>query len=152
MKEFLYVAFRPVVQPLWCMMAWFVAVVALTANVVNVPTSAWVSAVIMCLIVGSVLNVNAFASQGAQALLPWARDRPLTVLRFYAIPLCISSYSATVAHAEPTVFWYVFPREAGTLGAACGCVGGTLAFVVAIRLMLRDETSSLLGESESTQV
>jgi hypothetical protein len=138
---------RPGLLPLWAALSWYLAVVG--AHFQLAPPTVFYNALVVSAVVGTILNVNAYAGRAGAAassapnadaaapgtatsspsldgcpaegtptiwnnggsvqmdasnvasapitrssFIGWAGRHPFTVLRFYAIPFCVSSYSA----------------------------------------------------------
>jgi hypothetical protein len=72
----------------------------------------WITALILCVIVGFTLNLNAYSGP----LRNFISTKPWQIGRFFVIPFCVSSYSAIMkAAGEHGTAIYVFPRDINTL-------------------------------------
>ena len=147
---FMYDAVRPALVPLWISLSWWIIILYRAGGFNEGTASSWLNSFVMSLLVGIVLNVNAFASQQTQSVLTWLLERPFSVFRFFAIPFCVSSYAAAVQR-EKEQFVIVFPvrTEVLVLGLSSSCAVGIAAF--AFRWMLRcyvDERRPIINNGE----
>lgn len=134
---------------LWALLAWYTAVV--TPYLATTSSHVWSNALLFSLIVGTGMVSNAFSAQrDGVALRSWATANPFLVLRFYATPFAVSSYSGVVA-GDPDRFAAIFPRESSALIPACllaagvpACAAVVHAFVRAPRPPAQAEATKLL--------
>lgn len=138
--EWAVLAVRPALQPLWALASWYASVMVVHAA--STPAHTWWTALVVCAIVGTALNANAYsAAAPGTAAVQWATHNPCTVARFFLIPFCVSSYSSVVASAGDTLFVSVFPRDRNTLVAAtCASVGAALLVAAVYSLLARGKT------------
>ena len=142
-------ATRPELLLLWALLTWYITVV--TPYLPSTPSHVWTNALMFCLAVGTGMNMNAFSGQQGVALSEWLLRNPSLVLRFYATPFAVSSYSG-VAADDPSRFAAIFPRDAARLVPACLLSAGVPMCLAALHAWLPSPAGAAQKPAETTKL
>lgn len=111
---------------LWCGFIWYAVLMGRHAPFMPGP---WVNAAGIALVVGLVLTANAIPAGGT-----WRQLDRWSLLRFFVIPFCVSSFSSTMRDAGLVV---IFPRNLADNSFAVAGVARFILLCAAVRRLSR---------------
>eukprot|EP00455_Lapot_gusevi_P026561 TRINITY_DN28018_c0_g1_i1.p1 TRINITY_DN28018_c0_g1~~TRINITY_DN28018_c0_g1_i1.p1 ORF type:complete len:152 (+),score=7.71 TRINITY_DN28018_c0_g1_i1:53-508(+) len=137
--EAVYDSLKPQIILLLTYFTWYVWIASHFPLDPSARTKQWGTAILISVLVGLALNANSYSPPLKQyiTLHRWA------IMRFFLIPLCVSSYSSIAVQYK---FIALFPVEDWTTGLiGVGATGGMMLLLIGARFYLAIQVERVRG-------
>jgi len=117
----------PLVLMSGCLLYYVVIMLSLPSEAYN-----WWQAGLVSLLIGTVLNINAFSGASDHAR-QYISKCKFQIIRFFVVPFCVSSFSARTQASD---FWTVIPLQPELLAKALAASASGSLFLLALHCYL----------------